>query len=135
MAIFCGEILKPLWKILPINKQNEYYLWDIFVNFREYCEDEEVCKKEFLKWWNFQIPFSFPPKMGFEEWRKFDGTCNYQNCNLWSNPVIHIAARIDFKRGLHFCLWCSIIMHSWLKAKTICFSSNVCLRASGFKNI
>ena len=36
--------------------------------------------------------FSFPPKMGFEERRKFDGTCNYQNCNLWSNPVIiHMA--------------------------------------------
>ena len=49
----------------------------------KYCEDEEVCKNDAI----FKS-FSFPPKMGFEERRKFDGTCNYQNCNLWSNPVI-----------------------------------------------
>ena len=65
------------------------FFWLIF----KYCEDEEVCKNEkSLKMMQFSNPFLFLQKWGFEERRKFDGTCNYQNCNLWSNPVIiHMA--------------------------------------------
>lgn len=84
---------------------------------------------------NFQIFLSsFSPKMGFQRkfWSMPPWQCNYQNCNLWlskSSMILKGFAHHDF------CLWCSIIMHSWLKARTICFSSTVCLRASGFKNI